>query len=97
MLGRRSTIQHRQRDAGALHPIIPRGLWVAAAGCQGLLDQVEALVEPVAAETGIGGVFPDRLDPVGGPHHVLAANLEWAHPEQPPQFVDRAFDCERGL
>jgi hypothetical protein len=30
MLGRRAAIQHRQRDAGTLRPIIPRGLRVAA-------------------------------------------------------------------
>jgi hypothetical protein len=55
------------------------------------------LVEAVAAEADIGRIFPDRLDPVGGPHHVLAANLERAHPEQPRQFVDRTLHRIRRL
>src|SRR5204863_7785742 len=52
----------------------------------------EALVEPVAAETDVRGILPYRLDPIVGPHHVLAADLERIDPEEPGQFVDRALD-----
>ena len=98
VLGRRAAIQHRQRDARALRPFIAR----PALGCRRqppmrLLDEIQTLVEPVAAEIDVGRVLPDRLDPVVGPDHVLAADRERAHPDQPRKVVDRAFDRESRL
>ena len=97
MLGRRAGIEHRHRHAGALHPIIAGGLWLAASRRQTLLDQVEALIEPVAAEGYIGRVFPHRLDPVLGPDHIFAAKFQRAHGKKSRQLVHRGLDSEGRL
>ena len=76
VLGRRAAFHHRQCNAGALRPVISFGFGSATLRRQGVLDEVEALIEPITAEIDIGGIFPYRLDPIARPDHVLAANLE---------------------
>ena len=76
----------------------PAGLRRAAAAGQRLLDEVEALVEPVAAEVDVGGVLPDRSrSSRPGRTMFLRRIANGSMPEQPRQLVDRAFDGEGGL
>src|ERR1700746_4009400 len=91
VLGRR-VLEHRQRNADTLGPLVAFWLWKAAAFGQCTLDQIEALVEAVASEADVGWILPHRLDPVTRSDHVLAPDLERVDAQQPRQIVDRRFD-----
>src|SRR5438552_4592757 len=97
MFRRRPGFQHRKRYARAEEPVLARGLCCPTAALQRGLDEIETLIEPIAAECDIGRVFPNRLDPVVGPDHVLAPDLKRAYPEQLRKVVHGAFDGEGGL
>jgi hypothetical protein len=97
MLRRRAAIEHGERDAGAFGPVISVGLGKPATGGQSRFDQVETLIEAVAAKTDVARILPDRLDPIIGLDHILTTDRERIHSEQFTQFVNRAFDSESGL
>ena len=78
-------------------PFITFGLWRTAALGHVAFNNVHALIEAVAAEIGVGGVLPHRLDPIGGPDHVLAADFERINLQKFGQIIDRRLDRERGL
>ncbi len=75
----------------------PSGLATPLPLRQLALDDVEALGDAVAAETGVAGLLPDRFDVVAGPHDVLAPHLDRVDVEQARQLVDGAFDREGRL
>ena len=59
MFGRRAAIEHRERDAGPFAPLLSGRFVKAASRLQGRFDQVETLVQPIAAETDVAWIFPD--------------------------------------
>src|SRR3979411_3167766 len=61
-LRRRSAIEHCERDAGALGPLVSVGFGSPTTRGQGRFDQVETLIEAVAAETDIPAILTDRID-----------------------------------
>ena len=75
----------------------PCRLWQAPSARQRLLDDVETLINSVAAHHHVGRIFPDRFDPVGVADLVLAPDLEGAHAEHPCKIVEGAFDGEGRL
>src|SRR5438876_2742682 len=97
MLGGRTGFEHRERNAGAFEPFLACGLWYSTAAIQRGLDEIEALIETVAAKGDVGGLFPYRLNPVVRSNHVLAPDLEGAHPDELRKIVHCAFDGESGL
>ncbi len=70
----------------------PSGFGSAASARQRLLDEIEALIDSVAANHHVGRIFPDRLDPVGVVDLVLAPDLEGADAQHPREIVEGAFD-----
>src|ERR1700720_3616214 len=97
MFGRRAAVEHRQRDTGPFEPLLSDRFVHAASRLQGRFDQVETLIQAIAAETDVAWIFPDRLDPIVGLDHVQTTNRERVHPEQFTQLIDRAFDGKSRL
>src|SRR5580658_952738 len=97
MFGRRAAIEHRQRNTGPFEPLLSGRFVKAASRLQGRFDQVQTLIQAIAAEPDVGWIVPDRLDPVVGLDHVQTANSERVHPEQFTQLVDRGFDGKKRL
>jgi hypothetical protein len=78
VLSRRPAIKHRERHTDALHPLVSTRLQRPAFGCKRGLDQIEALIETIAAEFDIADVFPDRFNPVLRPDHVSPPDFKRA-------------------
>src|SRR3954470_13279694 len=97
MLGGGTRFHHGDRDAGPFQPVIVFGLAQPPAALERLLDEIETLIDAVAAELDVGWVLPDRLDSVGLPYLVDAPDLERVHRQQLGEIVDGAFDGEGGL
>src|SRR6266404_1426829 len=97
VLGRRPAFQHGERRTRSFRPFLAFRLGRSAPALERALDEVHALVKPVAAEIDVRGVTPDRSDPVIGADHVAAADLEWIDSELFCQIVECALDGEGGL
>ena len=81
-------------------PASPRlRVWaIAAAAGERLLDEIETLIEPIAAEDDVGRVLPNRLDP-SRPRRIMFLRRisKGSSPEQRRKIVHGAFDGEGGL
>jgi hypothetical protein len=86
---------HCQRDPLPHEPVLTLGRRDAAG--QGILDQVEALVEPIAAILGVLRFVAHRDHRVARPHGVAAAKLDGIEVERASQLVHRGFDREDRL
>ena len=97
MPGRRHGVDHGQRDAVAGQPVRgERGL--RRLGGHRALDQVEALIEAVAAvEHVVIFGLRRRQHGIAGLDDIAAAHLERADAELFGQFVDRGFDGDQCL
>ncbi len=60
-------------------------------------DQIEALVESVAAVEHVGLRFTGCDHRIARPHHIAPADVEWVHADRAREFVDCRFDRENGL
>ena len=78
-------------------PVVAVRLLDAVALLQLLFDDVEALVDAVAAEARVARLLPDRFDVVARPHDVLAPDLERVDAQRTRQLVHGAFHGEGGL
>ena len=97
VLGRWPAFEHGERHSSALHPFLAFGLRHTAPALQRGFHEIDALVEPVAAEIDVRRLAPDRFDPVVGTDQIAAADLKRIKLELFRQVVDRAFDREGGL
>jgi hypothetical protein len=95
VLGRRRGVVHRHGHPAAHEPVVTLGRRVA--GGQGLLDQVETLVEPVAAVLNVLRIFAYGNHRVAGANGVAAAELEWIQVQRAGKLVHRRFDGEDRL
>ena len=84
-------------DAPAFQPVVAGGFGLAPAAGEGLFDQIEALIQPVAAEHAIVREGPDAVHGIVLPDHVGAADRERIDSQLAAQLIDGALDGERGL
>ena len=84
-------------DAAAFQPFVAVGFGLAPAAGEGLFDEIEALIQPVAADHAIVRERPDAVNGIVRPDHVRAPDREGVDPQLAAQFVDGGLDGERGL
>jgi len=87
-----SALEHRERDTRPFEPVVAIRLRLTATARERFLNDVDAFVESVAAETCIRGIVPDRFDQVARLNDVLAAQRERVHLQRDRQLIHRTFD-----
>ena len=68
----------------------PSGLGFAPAAREGLFDEIEALIQPVAADHAVVREGPDAVNGIVRPDHVRAPHRERVDPQLAAQLVDGA-------
>ena len=79
----------------AFQPFVAVGFGLAPAAGEGLFDEIEALIQPIAADHAVVREGPDAVNGIVRPDHVLAPNREWVDTQLAGQLVDGALDGER--
>ena len=97
MLCRRSAVLSVGRDSRTFQPILALWLFLAASTGERFFDQIETLVEAIAAHSRIVRRGPDAMHGIVVLQHVLPADGERINPEFATQFVHRAFNGKRRL
>ena len=97
MLGGRGAVLRMDGDAAAFQPFVAVGFRLAPAAGEGLLDKIEALIQPVAADHAVVRERPDAVHGIVRLDHVLATDREWVDAQLAAQLVDGGLDRERGL
>ena len=82
--------------AGTDEPVVTHRLGQVSVP-QRLIDEVDALAQPVLGEHDIVGLVADREERIAGLHDVAVAQLERIHVQGDRQFVDGGLDRECGL
>ena len=97
MLRGRSAVLRMDGDSRAFQPFVAVGLFLAPAACERFFDEIEALVQPIAADHAV--VREGQMLCTGscGLHHVLPPDRERIDAQLAAQFVDRGLDGECGL
>ena len=96
MPARRHGIDHGERRAFADEPV-RRGRRQAVAAAQRVVNQIEALVEAVAAVDHVVGGFVRADHLVARSHDVAATKFERLHADGAGDLVDRRFDGKARL
>ncbi len=97
MLGGRSAILRVNGNAAAFPPFVAVRSGLAPAAGEGFFDQVEALIEPIAADHAVVGKGPDAVNRIVRLNHVLAAHRERVDTQLAAQLIDGRLDGERRL
>src|SRR5580700_5983028 len=83
-------------DTAALEPFVAFR-FAFASNCEGLFDEIEALIQAVAANHAVVRKGPDAVNGIARPDHVRAPYREWVNLQLASQFVDCGLDGERRL
>jgi hypothetical protein len=54
VLGRGAGVQHGERDAGSLQPVVAFGFGQSPAALKGFFHEIETLIDPITAEQNVG-------------------------------------------
>ena len=94
MLRGRGTVLRMDGDAAAFQPFVAIGFGFAPAAREGLFDEIEALIQPIAADHAVVREGPDAVNRIARLNHVLAPHREWVDTQLAAQFVDGRLDGE---
>ena len=84
-------------DTAAFQPFVAVGFGLAPAAREGVFDEIEALIQPVAADHSVVREGPDAVNGIARPDHVRAPDCEWVDTQLAAQFVDCGLNGERRL